>query len=249
MATYIKIASNTVGAGGAASVTFSSIPATYTDLVIKVSARSAYSGTSAGLGMQMNGLTTSIYTMKLLAGNGGVPSSNGYSAITFISTDHGLVGSTATASVFSNADIYIPNYLSSNNKSVSLDSVAENNSTAGYTVFNAGLMASTAAITSLTFFSGGSANLAQYSTFTLYGVSNAQGITMADTKIEVNCATGEVIETELTAAEIATRDAEAAAYAAAEAEREAEATAKEAAKADLLAKLGITADEAKLLLG
>ena len=72
---------------------------------------------------------------------------------------------------------------------------------------------------------------------------------MADTKIEVNCATGEVIETELTADEIAQREAEAAAYAAAEAEREAAAVEAEKAKAALLAKLGITADEAKLLLG
>ena len=71
---------------------------------------------------------------------------------------------------------------------------------------------------------------------------------MTTTKIEVNCATGEVIETELTAAEITARTAEAAAYAKAEADREAEATAKAADKAALLAKLGITADEAALLL-
>lgn len=72
---------------------------------------------------------------------------------------------------------------------------------------------------------------------------------MADTKIEINCATGEVIETELTADEIAARAAEVAAYAKAEADREAEAIAKADAKAALLAKLGITADEAALLLG
>lgn len=72
---------------------------------------------------------------------------------------------------------------------------------------------------------------------------------MADTKIVVNCETGEVEEIELTADEIAARTAEAAAYAKAEADREAEATAKAAAKDALLAKLGITADEAALLLG
>jgi len=71
---------------------------------------------------------------------------------------------------------------------------------------------------------------------------------MADTKIEVNWATGEVIETELTADELSARTAEAAAYAKAEADREAEATAKADAKAALLSKLGITADEAALLL-
>jgi hypothetical protein len=72
---------------------------------------------------------------------------------------------------------------------------------------------------------------------------------MADTKIIVNCETGEVTEVELTAEEIAQRTADAAAYAALEAEKEAEAEAKATAKAALLTKLGITADEAALLLG
>ena len=71
---------------------------------------------------------------------------------------------------------------------------------------------------------------------------------MADTKIVVNCETGEVAEIELTAEEIADR---AAAQAAFEAEQEAKAKeerAKATAKADLLAKLGITEEEAQLLL-
>ena len=68
------------------------------------------------------------------------------------------------------------------------------------------------------------------------------------TAIEVNCATGEVIERPLTADEIAAIEA-AAAQAEADAKKaEAEAKAKAAAKAELLAKLGITAEEAALLL-
>ena len=72
---------------------------------------------------------------------------------------------------------------------------------------------------------------------------------MADTKIIVNCETGEVTEVELTAEEVAQRTADAAAYAALEAEKEAEAETKATAKAALLTKLGITAEEAALLLG
>ena len=60
--------------------------------------------------------------------------------------------------------------------------------------------------------------------------------------VEHNTETGEISEREMTTAE-------AAAYAAVEADREAEATAKAADKAALLVKLGITADEAALLLG
>lgn len=68
------------------------------------------------------------------------------------------------------------------------------------------------------------------------------------TAIEINCETGEVIERPLTADEIAANEAAAAQ---AEADRQAaevEAEAKAQAKADLLAKLGITAEEAALLL-
>lgn len=68
------------------------------------------------------------------------------------------------------------------------------------------------------------------------------------TKIVVDCSTGEVQELPLTAEEIAQREADAAAAAQAKAEADAKAAADAAAKQALLDKLGITADEAKLLL-
>jgi hypothetical protein len=68
------------------------------------------------------------------------------------------------------------------------------------------------------------------------------------TAIEVNCATGEVVERPLTAEELAQREVDAQAFAAAEHEKEVAAQAAAEAKAALLAKLGITEDEAKLLL-
>jgi hypothetical protein len=68
------------------------------------------------------------------------------------------------------------------------------------------------------------------------------------TAIEVNCATGEVTERPLTAEEITQREADAQAAATAKAEEDAKAAEDAAAKDALLTKLGITADEAKLLL-
>jgi hypothetical protein len=68
------------------------------------------------------------------------------------------------------------------------------------------------------------------------------------TAIEINCETGEVIERPLTADEIAANEAAAAQAEADRLAAEAEAEAKAQAKADLLAKLGITAEEAALLL-
>lgn len=61
----------------------------------------------------------------------------------------------------------------------------------------------------------------------------------------INCETGEVLETELTAEDIAQQEIDAAAIA----EKEAALAAKAEAKAALLERLGITAEEASLLLG
>ena len=67
--------------------------------------------------------------------------------------------------------------------------------------------------------------------------------------LEVNCQTGEVIERELTADELAQREADAKAAADQKAADDADKAAKAVEKAALLDKLGITADEAALLLG
>jgi aconitase B len=74
---------------------------------------------------------------------------------------------------------------------------------------------------------------------------------MSDTpiKIEVNCATGEVTEVPLTAEEIAQREVDAAAAEADRAAKEAADAVKATDKAALLVKLGITEEEAQLLLG
>jgi FMN-dependent NADH-azoreductase len=65
----------------------------------------------------------------------------------------------------------------------------------------------------------------------------------------INCETGEVIDREFNEEELAQLDADIAASEAIEAAKEAEAAAKAEAKAALLERLGITAEEASLLLG
>lgn len=71
---------------------------------------------------------------------------------------------------------------------------------------------------------------------------------MMTNKIIVDCSTGEVQEIALTAEEIAEREVMAKEYADQKAAEEVIATAKAAAKVELLDRLGITAEEAKLLL-
>jgi hypothetical protein len=170
--TFVKIASVAVGAGGSATMAFSSIPATYTDLVVKVSARSTSS--SGDCQIVLNGSGGTAYSGKLLYGDGAGALSAGNSGVAQMSWGAGAINrSTTTSSTFCNTDVYIPNYTSSNSKSVSTDSVEENNATQAYSQLAGSLWANSAAITSISLSPSGGGNFVQYSTATLYGIKNS----------------------------------------------------------------------------
>jgi hypothetical protein len=167
--TFTKIASVTA-AGGSSTISFTSIPSTYTDLVIKVSARATYALNFQDINIRFNGSTTG-YSSRLLQGDGSAVASynNSSSALVWGANS---VSANATANTFSNGEVYIPNYASANNKSLSTDAVTENNATAAYIQVAAGLWSNTAAITSIEMYLG-AGNYVQYSTFTLYGISKS----------------------------------------------------------------------------
>jgi hypothetical protein len=156
-----------------ASITFSSIPQTYTDLVLMVSGRFT-TGTGGDLKIEFNGSTTG-YTHRQLFGNGSSASSSSGSG--------GYAGrvnpSNSTANTFGNVQVYIPNFTSGNAKSWSVDTVDENNSAFASQNIIAGLWTGTAAITSLVISDfGGSLSLAQFTSATLYGIlKGSDGVT------------------------------------------------------------------------
>jgi hypothetical protein len=165
--TYEAIATVTVGSGGAANIEFTSIPATYTDLVVKLSLRTNFTG---GVGddllLTING-STSSFSNRYIYGNG----SNKFSGTAYGNLVGTPVTTSATSNTFSNIEIYFPNYAGSTNKSYSVDSVSENNATEAYAFLIAGLRSNTDAITSLKFST--SYTIQQYSTATLYGIKNS----------------------------------------------------------------------------
>jgi hypothetical protein len=164
--TYDLIASSTVGSGGAASITFSSIAATYTDLKIVYSGRDTIDNPGS-LYIQFNSAGYVSDTLKVNGAGSGTPSSS-----THNNAYLGLVpGPSVTANTFGNGEIYIPNYASSNNKTFYSDTVTENNAVAAYQFLWAGLWASSAAITSVTIKTDQA--FAQYSTAYLYGIKNS----------------------------------------------------------------------------
>ena len=161
------IASVTVGAGGAANISFSSIPGTYTDLLLKISTRNSFGSIQGDTVITFNG-SGSSYSQRTLYGSG-----SGTASITETAITYRADGSTATANTFDNTEIYIPNYTVSQYKSSSIDNVTENNATGAFAALAASLWSNNAAITSITLAPASSATFAQYSTAYLYGISNS----------------------------------------------------------------------------
>lgn len=165
----------TVGAGGASIIEFTNIPQTYTDLVIKLSSRINKAIGRDYVSMRFNSSTTTYpYRWVFGTDNGVSGSSSGSNAYGEVIT---TPGANATANAFGNAEIYIPNYAGSENKSFSIDSVVENNSSSVYIVgMSASRWSSNAAITSIQLYPdipSVSASFVQHTTATLYGVTSA----------------------------------------------------------------------------
>lgn len=171
MATYRLIETATVGSGGAASIAFTSIPQTYTDLMMVMSIRTNRASVADYAAVSFNS-STSSFSLRLLIGDGSTVSSNSYTTSPDSRIVGQAVGDSSTASVFSNGSLYIPNYASSNYKSYSFDAARENNTSGNEMSLGAGLWSDTAAITSIAITSWGSATLLQYSSASLYGISN-----------------------------------------------------------------------------
>lgn len=159
-----------------AKFTFSNIPQTYTDLVVYVSTRSAFSfaGTPFTV-IAPNGSLANL-TFRRLSGNGSSAGSD--TAPYSVPTPSSLY----TANTFSSGFIYIPNYAGSTNKSFSVDAANENNATEATAQIQAGLWSQTAAITSLEIQAeSGTGNLKQYSSVTVYGITKGSsgGVTVS----------------------------------------------------------------------
>lgn len=156
------IETKTLGSS-ATSIEFTSIPQTYTDLLLLFSVRS--DGTNHTLWVQFNGVTTG-YTSRRLGGTGsGIESSSSTEAYFAYSN-----GSGQTANTFGSTSLYIANYTSSVIKTVISDSINENNATAAESFINTGLWNNTAAITSVKIDPVGDPNLVAGSTISLYGI-------------------------------------------------------------------------------
>lgn len=171
MATYTLISSNVL-ASNASSITFSAIPATYTDLVIKFTARSTSADTdptnTARLRIDLNG-DSSTGSITSLLGNGATTSSFRDAGTNYVL---GLQGTNTTSNTFTNGEIYVPSYTASQSKPFSVLAVTETNATTALTSAGANLWANSSAITSVTL-QALFGSIVAGSSFHLYGIKNS----------------------------------------------------------------------------
>jgi hypothetical protein len=173
MATTMKLIAKQTLSGNTATVTFSDIPATYTDLLLVCSSRSARGTFYADdVRLRFNSSSTG-YSDRVLQGNASAATSYANTSAAHITAGYSTT-SVSTSNTFASTAVYVPNYAGSTNKSVSSESVVEHNSgTANetYIIASAGLWANTAAITTIELF--GVANFVSGSSFFLYGITKA----------------------------------------------------------------------------
>jgi len=175
MANMIPISTVTVGSGGATSIEFANIPQSYTDLAILLSPRSDANSTGSYVSGRFNNVASIYRHIELYAENSTPTSSKTNAGSSYLFTLGHTPANTATSNTFGNTFIYIPNYTSTNDKSVSAEGTAENNSSTNgnWTVsMTTGLATLTVPITVITLTMGNAAssNFMQYSSATLYGI-------------------------------------------------------------------------------
>jgi hypothetical protein len=165
--TYTLIQSVTVGSGGSSSIVFSTLPNTYTDLVLKISARTNRSNVTDAISLKLNNVTTN--QSSLYMESTGSSSNSGT-----LSTIRGQsCGNNATSGTFGNCEFYIPNYAGSLSKSTPSLGVAENRDSAAFMWLVSNLWNSTAAITDIEIINVNSATFLQHSTASLYGITKS----------------------------------------------------------------------------
>ncbi len=164
------ISTVTVGSGGQASIEFASIAASWTDLYLVVSGKSTRTNSPRdNIKLQFNSVTSG-YSYKFLEGTGSAANSSGASSQAQILITHALsTNMSGLGNIFGSASIYISNYLSSNNKSVSSEQTAIRNSTDSHSAIQASSSTVTSPITSI-YLSPFNGDFTEHSTVSLYGI-------------------------------------------------------------------------------
>lgn len=171
--TYVPIATNTFSTN-TASVTFSSIPSTYTDLVLVVSGLAYYSSSTFIVGdIVINGDTGTNYSSTIIQGFNSALSSR-YTSVPAMRQLFEMVANSTDNSLRSTGVMHFMNYANTTHNKVALGRSGSNNSSAGAEVIQTvSLWRSTAAINSIQIKNADSGTGFVAGTFSLYGITAA----------------------------------------------------------------------------
>lgn len=170
---FESISTVTVGAGGTATITFSSIPSTYTHLQVRGIARSTRVATQDSIILRFNSDSGANYfSYHEVYGDGATAAAGaGSSSGTGVGFGY-IAAASATASIFGVAVIDILDYLNTNKNKVPRILAGVDRNGSGLIALTSGLWRNTAAISSIDLLPG-SGNFTEYSHFALYGIRTA----------------------------------------------------------------------------
>ena len=171
--TYSLIQSYTLGSDTAGGITFSTIPNTYTHLIVNFCARDTRTSYADDLRIQINGNSGSYSNVRLYATGAGTGQDGGTGVN---NTYFGFIaGSTATSNVFGNGEMIFPNYISGTAKNGISNSGIVNTVTNFQLGDNSIMSPVTSAITSITLtgYNASSGTLSAGSTLFLYGLKSS----------------------------------------------------------------------------
>lgn len=166
---YVAIATQTVGSGGAASITFNSIPSIYKHLQLRIVARTTYADTNSGAILNFNSDSGANYAWHRVYGDGGTGTAGGNASATFARIDR-MPAASSTANTFGGFVVDILDY-SDTNKTTAIKSIGGYDANGnGWSSFNSSLWMNTNTVSSITFANADGGNLVQYSQAVLYGI-------------------------------------------------------------------------------
>lgn len=169
---YDSIATTTVGAGGASTITFSSIPQTYTHLQIRYLAKATRANVVSQPAFRFNSDTGSNYTDHYLNANGSTIAA-GWDGTNTLIYGSSIAGNSANANTFGVGVFDILDYTNTNKYKTVRSIGGDDDNGSGYIDFRSGLWMSTSAINTITITEAYGNNFAQYSSFALYGIKGS----------------------------------------------------------------------------
>jgi hypothetical protein len=171
-ASYESISTVTVGAGGVSSVTFSSIPQTYTHLQVRMIARTnrALSDVDAAILRYNSDTNSNNYTYHEIVGSGSAVSVYGSGAPEAVQM-YSTTGATALANAFGVGITDILDYSNTNKYKTQRNFGGHDTNGSGQIRINSGLWINTNAISSMTFTPASGTLFNQYTQFALYGIN------------------------------------------------------------------------------